>query len=94
MIGIHTPESNEENIVENVRRHAQEENLDFPILIDNQKKNWQAWGNTIWPSLYLIAQRGYVRAWWYGELNWKEAGGQRIMQTRIEELLGESLLGP
>ena len=87
MIGIHTPETPDEHVVQNVRRHAKKENLDFPILIDNQKKNWQAWGNTIWPSLYLIDKQGYVRAWWYGELNWQEAGGQRVMKTRIKELL-------
>jgi peroxiredoxin len=89
MIGIHTPESQAEQVVENVRRNAREQNLDFPILIDTQKKNWQAWGNTIWPSLYLIDKRGYVRAWWYGELNWQGAEGEKIMRARIEELLAE-----
>ena len=89
MIGIHTPESSDEHVVENVRRKSAQEDLTFPILIDNQKKNWQAWGNTIWPSLYLIDKRGYVRAWWYGELKWQGALGEETMRGRIEELLAE-----
>jgi hypothetical protein len=43
----------------------------------------------MWPSVYLIDKKGRVRYWWYGELNWKEAGGQRIMAAKIEELLAE-----
>ena len=37
----------------------------------------------------LIDKKGRLRYWWYGELNWNEAGGQRIMAAKIEELLAE-----
>ena len=43
----------------------------------------------MWPSVYLIDKNGYVRYWWYGELDWKGAGGQKIMGRRIAELLAE-----
>ena len=43
----------------------------------------------MWPSVYLIDKQGRIRYWWYGELNWKGAGGQKIMAQRIEELLAE-----
>ena len=58
-------------------------------MIDNQKKNWNAWGNSMWPSVYLIDKQGRLRYWWYGELNWKGAGGQKIMAARIDDLLAE-----
>ncbi len=60
------------------------------MLIDNEKKNWHSWGNSIWPAVYLIDKKGYIRYWWYGELNWQGADGQTIMQKRIEELLAET----
>ena len=61
----------------------------FPIVIDNNEKNWNAWGNSIWPAVYLIDKRGRLRYWWYGELDWKGAGGQNIMAEKIKELLAE-----
>lgn len=89
IVGIHTPETEAERNVQSVRRRVEEAGFRFPVLIDNDKANWNAWGNSMWPSVYLIDKRGYLRYWWYGELNWKEAGGQRIMAKRIEELLAE-----
>jgi peroxiredoxin len=89
IIGIHTPETDGEHKVDQVQAKAKEAGLRFPVLIDNDKKNWNAWGNGIWPSVYVIDKEGYVRAWWFGELNWKGAQGQKILTTRIEELLSE-----
>lgn len=58
-------------------------------MIDAKHKNWDAWGNSMWPSVYLIDKRGYVRYWWYGELNWKQNEGEKIMRKLIEKLLAE-----
>ena len=57
--------------------------------MDNEKKNWNVWANWLWPSVYLIDKKGHVRYWWYGELNWKGAEGEKYMRERIEELLAE-----
>ena len=89
MIGVHTPETRQERDAAAVRQKMQESGLDFPVLLDDHKKNWQAWGNTMWPTVYLIDKRGYVRSWWLGELNWQDAGGEKIMRERIEKLLAE-----
>jgi hypothetical protein len=48
----------------------------------------------MWPSVYLIDKEGYVRAWWYGELDWQGAGGQTILSQRIDELLKETPRSP
>ena len=89
IIGVHTPETSAEQDLKNLRQNAVEARLKFPILTDNHKKNWNAWGNSMWPSVYLIDKQGYIRYWWYGELNWNGAGGQKIMAQRIQELLAE-----
>ena len=75
--------------VSSVRQTAKEKGLSFPIAVDNQKHNWRAWTNRVWPSVYLVGKAGQVRYWWYGELNWKDVKGERIMQKRIDELLAE-----
>jgi len=94
MIGVHTPETRQEHDVAAVRQKLRESGLEFPVLLDNQRKNWRSWGNTMWPSVYLIDKRGYVRSWWMGELNWKDAGGEKIMRERIKKLLAEPVDPP
>ena len=90
LIGIHTPETSKERDMTRVRRKAEEEKLTFPILIDGTNENWNAWGNSMWPSVYLIDKRGYLRHFWPGELNWQGAEGEKLMREQIELLLAES----
>jgi peroxiredoxin len=89
LIGIHTPETASERDIAGVRRKAAEEKLAFPILIDGQNENWNAWGNSMWPSVYLIDKRGYLRDFWAGELKWQGNDGEKYMRERIEGLLAE-----
>jgi thiol-disulfide isomerase/thioredoxin len=89
IIGIHTPETKAEHDLDAVRRKAAENGLAWSILVDNERKNWTAWANAVWPSVYLVDKKGYIRYWWYGELNWEKNKGEALMRSRIEELLAE-----
>jgi len=89
LIGIHTPETASERDSSHVRRKAADDQLAFPILIDGKNENWNAWGNSIWPCVYLIDQRGYLREFWPGELKWHGADGEQYLRKRIEAMLGE-----
>jgi len=89
IIGIHTPETAAEQDSASVRQKANEAAFKFPVLIDREKANWNAWGNSMWPSVYLIDRRGYLRHFWPGELKWKGATGDIWMQERIDDLLSE-----
>jgi len=90
ILGVHTPETSAEREVDRVRAEVAKAQFTFPVAIDNDKANWNSWGNSMWPSVYLIDKKGHIRYWWYGELNWKGAGGQEIMAKKIEELLAET----
>lgn len=87
LIGIHTPETASERESETVRRKAAAEKFEFPILIDGKGENWNAWGNSMWPAVYLIDKRGYLREFWPGELKWQGNDGEKFMRDRIERLL-------
>ena len=89
IIGIHTPETATEEDVELVKQKATAAGFEFPVLVDRTKANWDAWGNSMWPSVYLVDKRGDLRHFWPGELQWKGATGDAWMQERIEELLAE-----
>ncbi len=96
VIGIHRPETDGERDIEKVRRKAAEAGLKYPVAVDNEGRNWDTWANRVWPSVYLIGKDGFVRYWWYGELNWQGIQGEQWMRARIAELLaepGEALAG-
>lgn len=90
IVGIHTPETSAERDVERLQQKVAAAGFEFPILVDNDLKNWNAWGNSMWPSVYLVDRRGQIRYWWFGELIWQGTDGEAKMRQRIEELLDES----
>lgn len=89
MIGVHTPETGSEKVIGSIRQKAKEHGLEFPIAVDGSQKNWQAWSNSTWPSVYLIDKAGHIRYWWYGELNWQGSEGEKYLRGRIQELLAD-----
>jgi peroxiredoxin len=90
VIGIQSPETRPEEDPVAVREAAQETGLEFPIIIDLEKDNWKNWGNTMWPTVYVIDQDGYIRHWQMGELQWKGANYDKDVQRVIDELLQSS----
>ncbi|QDU25340.1 Thiol-disulfide oxidoreductase YkuV [Anatilimnocola aggregata] len=90
LIGVHTPETAGEREAANVRSSATKEKFAFPVVIDGKSENWNAWGNSMWPSVYLIDKRGYLRHFWPGELKWQGLDGEKYMRERIEQLLTET----
>lgn len=89
VVGIQTPETSRERDADAVKAAARERDLKFPILIDLNSDNWKAWGNTMWPCVYVVDKRGYIRFWWPGELNWKGAAGDKTIEETIDSLLAE-----
>ena len=89
VVGIHRPETKGEYDLDQVRAKAKEAGIQYPIAVDNQGANWDAWANTAWPSLYVIDKQGFVRLWWVGELNWADSDGEQRVVARIVKLLEE-----
>ena len=89
MLGIHRPEFANERPLERVRQKLNEYDMTFPVIVDNDSKNWDAWANPVWPSIYLIDKAGFIRYWWYGELQYQGRQGDRWIRTRINELKQE-----
>lgn len=90
VIGIQSPETNRERDPSAVRAAAVEKNLEFPILVDLEMENWNAWANTMWPTVYVIDKNGYLRHWWQGELNWQGATGDETIENIVSQLLEET----
>ena len=88
VIGVQTPETEAEQDSGKVIAAAKEAGIEYPVVFDGDSATWKAWGNTRWPTVYVIDQRGYLRVWWQGELNWQGAKGEEVIRTAVEKLLG------
>ncbi|HVT13501.1 MAG TPA: redoxin family protein [Fimbriimonadaceae bacterium] len=60
VVMVHTPEfefaKKKENVAEAVRRFG----FTWPVLVDSQYKNWDAYGSQYWPNKYLIDKDGKI----------------------------------
>ena len=87
VLGIQRPETALERDVAAVRAAAKDRGMEYPIMIDLESKNWDAWANTMWPTVYVIDQNGYLRHWWQGELNWQGATGDKLISDLVRKLI-------
>ncbi len=66
-LGIHSPEfafaRDKHQVAAAVRRLG----VEYPVLLDNDYRNWEAFANRYWPTLYLIDAQGYLRYQHAGE---------------------------
>ncbi len=88
-ISIHTPEISEERNVENVKKAVEKHRIKYPVLIDGSYANWKAWGNNVWPCLYVVDKLGNIRGIEQGELNYGNQNGVAKVSGLIRKLLKE-----
>ncbi|MBV9960563.1 MAG: redoxin domain-containing protein [Acidobacteria bacterium] len=83
VIGVHSPEFDEERIAENLRREVASLGIRYPVLTDNDFQTWKAYGVQAWPTMFLIDKEGRIR--------WKHVGEGAYDETerRIQKLLAE-----
>jgi thiol-disulfide isomerase/thioredoxin len=87
VIGVQTPETEAEKDSGKVMAAAKEAGIDYPVAFDGDSATWKAWGNTMWPTVYVIDQQGYLRVWWQGELKGPGGKGDEVISTAVEKLL-------
>lgn len=88
VVGVHSPEFEQEKIPDNVRRNVRELGVTYPVVLDNDFKMWDALDNRYWPSLYLVDRRGVIRRAHTGEID-EGSRDAKILQGVVERLLAE-----
>lgn len=88
IIGVHTPEFAFEKVQKNVENAVAEFGLAYPVILDNEYKTWNAFGNQYWPRKYLIDIDGYIVYDHAGEGSYDEAEAaiQKALHERAERL--------
>jgi thiol-disulfide isomerase/thioredoxin len=85
IIGVHTPESDLESNVNEVRREVAGLSIKYPVVTDNDYSTWKAYKVEAWPTLFLLDKQGRVR--------WTHVGEGYYDQTEevIKKLLAEEV---
>ncbi|MEO5560980.1 MAG: cytochrome c biogenesis protein DipZ [Dokdonella sp.] len=83
VIGVHAPEFAFEKDIDNVRRAAKENEIAYPVAIDNGYVIWRAFQNEYWPAHYLIDAQGRIRHHHFGEGKYDES--ERVIQQLLAE---------
>jgi thiol-disulfide isomerase/thioredoxin len=81
VVGVHTPEFDEEHDPVNVAAAIRRLGVTYPVVQDNAYRTWDAWHNRFWPALYLVDRDGKVVHRHYGE------GDYDTTEARIKQLL-------
>ena len=83
VIGVHTPEFVFEHVTSNVAAALKELGITYPVVLDNEYRTWNAYGNEYWPHEYLIDIDGYIVHDHIGEGGYVET--EKAIQSALAE---------
>jgi len=83
IIGVHSPEFDEERKVENLRREVTSLGIRYAVITDNDYQTWNAYKVEAWPTTFLLDKQGRIRWMHEGEGSYDEA--ERLIQKLLAE---------
>jgi thiol-disulfide isomerase/thioredoxin len=92
IVGVHTPELQEEHDRSKVVAAVRRLDIRYPVMLDADYSYWQSLGNRYWPAFYLYDAAGRLLATRIGELHAGEAGAdafERLLASRLPVAAGE-----
>ena len=85
IVGVHSPEFDEERNADTVRKQVASLGIRFPVVTDNDFQTWRAYKVEAWPTIFLLDKTGKVRWTHVGEGAYDEA------EQTIQKLLSEQV---
>ena len=83
VIGVHSPEFDEEKNVESLRGQVASLGIRYPVVTDNDYQTWKAYNVEAWPTIFLLDKQGRIRWMRVGEGNYDET--ERLIQKLLAE---------
>jgi len=83
IVGVHTPETDSEYSLDNVRKEVPALGVKYAVVTDNDYATWKAYKVEAWPTIFVLDKQGRVR--------WLHVGEGRYDETEnvIKALLAE-----
>ena len=82
-IGVHTPETAEEENIGSLQKFVRDWKIKFSVVTDNDYRTWNRYKVQFWPSTFLIDKKGTIRELHIGEL------GYSALEQTLQKLLDE-----
>jgi len=90
IVGVHTPEFEQERKRANVEAAVKERGLGaHSHFLDNHMDYWRALRNEYWPAIYVVDGRGQIRDRAFGEIH-IGTGQDKELSRLVEKLLDET----
>jgi alkyl hydroperoxide reductase subunit AhpC len=83
VIGVHTPELDQERVWPNVAQAVKELGITYPVVSDNGYQMWKAYRVEAWPTIFILDRQGRIRFRHTGE------GEYGLEERVIQKLLAE-----
>jgi thiol-disulfide isomerase/thioredoxin len=84
IVGVHSPEFDEERKLENVRHEVAELQIRYPVVTDIDYATWRAYDVAAWPTIFVLDKSGRIRWTHVGE------GAYDKTEQVIQKLLAET----
>jgi len=92
VLGVHTPEFSFEHEPARVRRAVAEQDMRYPVVLDNDGAIWRSFDNSAWPAFYFVDALGRIRHQRLGEEDYDRS--ERAIQDLLGEARRERILDP
>jgi len=83
VIGVHVPRVEYEKDVAKIRDAVKKKGIEYPVVVDNEYKIWGDYLGNVWPSHFVVDQKGVIQL--------SHSGNGRHEETAklIQQLLGK-----
>ncbi len=92
IIGVHTPEFEFEKDLTNLKKAVRKHDLEYPILNDPERTNWENYGNSYWPRAAVIDPEGNLVLDHVGESGYDEIEAEIVKQLKKMKVLDTAKL--
>ena len=83
IVGVHSPEFDDEKKIENLRREVSELGIHYPVVTDNDYATWRAYDVGAWPTTFVLDKSGRIRWTHIGEGAYDQT--EHVIQTLLAE---------
>jgi thiol-disulfide isomerase/thioredoxin len=89
IVGVHTPEFGSDRPVKNVMASLLADDVNWPVMQDNNNATWNAYQSRGWPSFYIVDKHGVIRDIHVGEISSRFPGAIPGLEATLQKLLAE-----
>lgn len=84
IVGVHTPESDHEGNLNNLKNAIEKLGIKYPVVTDNKNNIWDTYEIKAWPTVVILDRQGRIRYKYVGE------GAYDTQEKVIQFLLSEN----